>query len=291
MTASELPPIRLHEDPELFGESVDYTSATTGFVARLVEKDYFCSVVLLHLASVSNLVFRGGTCLAKVHAEFYRLSEDLDFVIPTPVDEPRRERSRRATAAKRAVESLDETLGLRAVEPLIGSNESRQYVGKIGYDSVFGSREETIKIEISLREPLRESLIEGRLRTLMLDPIAGSSRIPRFRFDCLTWREAMAEKMRAALCRREVAIRDFYDLDHAVHRQGLDLHDREFHSLLGSKLAVPGNDPVNVEGARLATLRLQLESELKPALRPVDFEGFDLERAIDLVTTMAAAVG
>ena len=62
MTVSELPPIQLHEDPELFGESVDYTSATTGFVARLVEKDYFCSVVLQHLASVSNLVFRGGTC-------------------------------------------------------------------------------------------------------------------------------------------------------------------------------------------------------------------------------------
>ena len=28
------------------------------------------------------LVFKGGTCLSKVHADFYRLSEDLDLIIP-----------------------------------------------------------------------------------------------------------------------------------------------------------------------------------------------------------------
>ena len=291
MTVSEPPPIRLHEDLDLFGESVDYTAATTGFIARLVEKDYFCSVVLEQLASISNLVFRGGTCLAKVHAEFYRLSEDLDFVVPTLVDQRRRERSRHAAAAKRAVESLGEVVGLSVVRALSGSNESSQYVGEIGYNSVLGSRDETIKIEIRLREPLCEGAIEGGLRTLMLDPISGSTRIPKFLFASLSWREAMAEKVRAALCRREVAIRDFFDLDHAVFRQGLDLHDPDFISLVERKLAVPGNDPVNVAGKRLAALQLQLESELKPVLRPGDFEEFDLERAIDIATTMAAAVG
>jgi predicted nucleotidyltransferase component of viral defense system len=34
----------------------------------------------------STLVFKGGTCLAKVHAGFYRLSEYLDFTIPSPLD-------------------------------------------------------------------------------------------------------------------------------------------------------------------------------------------------------------
>ena len=100
MTVNSVPPIRLHEDPELFREAVNYTAACTGFVARLIEKDYFCSIVLQHLASVSNLVFRGGTCLSKVHSDFYRLSEDLDFVIPVPVELTRRERGRRAAEVK-----------------------------------------------------------------------------------------------------------------------------------------------------------------------------------------------
>jgi predicted nucleotidyltransferase component of viral defense system len=82
--------IKFHEDPVLFLDAVNLTVAETAFTARLIEKDYFCSVLLEHLAAVSggHLVFKGGTCLAKVHTAFYRLSEDLDFVIPTPVDAP-----------------------------------------------------------------------------------------------------------------------------------------------------------------------------------------------------------
>lgn len=58
----------------------------TGFGSKLVEKDYFCSLVLAFLFQdeASTLVFKGGTALSKIHTEFYRLSEDLDFVIPLP---------------------------------------------------------------------------------------------------------------------------------------------------------------------------------------------------------------
>jgi len=45
-------PIRLHEeDPALLREAIRFTSAETGFVPRLIEKDYFCSVVLEYLAT------------------------------------------------------------------------------------------------------------------------------------------------------------------------------------------------------------------------------------------------
>ena len=77
-------PIRLHEeDPALLREAMTFTSASTGFGSRLIEKDYFCSVVLEYLAtSDDDLLFKGGTCLAKIHGDFYRLSEDLDFTLP-----------------------------------------------------------------------------------------------------------------------------------------------------------------------------------------------------------------
>jgi predicted nucleotidyltransferase component of viral defense system len=80
---------RLHEDVPLFREAVNFTAARTGFLPRLIEKDYFCTVLLSRLIEAKDLVFKGGTCLAKVHAGFYRLSEDLDFTIPMAVDASR----------------------------------------------------------------------------------------------------------------------------------------------------------------------------------------------------------
>ena len=82
MNAANPLPIALHEDVAFLGKALRFTAAETGFISRLIEKDYFCTLVLQYLCeSDVTLIFKGGTCLAKVHAGFYRLSEDLDFSI------------------------------------------------------------------------------------------------------------------------------------------------------------------------------------------------------------------
>ena len=101
----------------------------------------------------------------------------------------------------------------------------------------------------------------------------------------------MAEKLRAALSRREPAIRDFYDTDHAVQRLGWDVLAPAFVALVGRKLRMPGNAAVDVSAARLAALRAQLDAELKPVLRAADFERFDLDRAFRTVAGVATALG
>ena len=137
---------RLHEDTALFREAVNFTAARTGFSPRLVEKDYFCTVVLAHLAAAApELVFKGGTCLAKVHARFYRLSEDMDFVVPVSEDAPRSERSKRAAGAKAAAAALPRSFPVFTVAaPFKGANRSTQYCGSFTYVSPTGGHEETI---------------------------------------------------------------------------------------------------------------------------------------------------
>ncbi len=290
MTVPEPVPIRLHaEDPSLFRQAVNFTAAETRFSARLIEKDYFCSVLLQHLAAAdAGLIFRGGTCLAKVHAGFYRLSEDLDFLISTPVDASRPDRRRRTTECKRAVAEIGEALtGLHVAMPFTGANDSRQYAAVIGYATLVSPSSETIKVEVGLREPLLTDAVPGEARTLLLDPISGAPFIPPFRLPCVARQEAMAEKLRAALSRREVAIRDFYDVDHAVRRLGLRLEDADLVELVRRKLAVPGNAPVDVTGPRMVALRQQVQAELRPVLRDPDFDAFDLERAFATVTGLA----
>jgi predicted nucleotidyltransferase component of viral defense system len=148
---------RYHNDASFFIEAIAFTAARLGFIPVLIEKDYFCSLVLAYLAGAFNetLVFKGGTCLTKVHAGFYRLSEDLDFVMPMPIDARQSDRSRTIKPVKETLREMCETLPeLREEEALKGANGSRQYVGSLSYESLLQRRRETIKIEISLREPL-----------------------------------------------------------------------------------------------------------------------------------------
>jgi predicted nucleotidyltransferase component of viral defense system len=286
--------IRLHEDTVLFREAVNFTAAQTLFLPRLIEKDYYCTVLLDHLAAAdSGLVFKGGTCLAKVHAGFYRLSEDLDFVIPTPLSASRSERRNLAAGFKKAVIKLPTMVGaFRVLEPPVGANNSKQYVAVIGYRSLISKQEEIIKIEVGLREPLlTQILTTSEARTILLDPISGESMVRVLPIPCISRSEAMAEKLRAALSRREVAIRDFFDIDYAVRNFGFNPLEANIIEMVRQKLAVPDNEPVDVSPDRLASLRQQLDSQLKPVLRVDDFVAFDLDRAFRIVSDVVAMIG
>jgi predicted nucleotidyltransferase component of viral defense system len=283
----------VHEDKILFREAIEFTSAKTGFLPRLIEKDYFCTLLLAHMVGPgSSMVFKGGTCLAKIYAEFYRLSEDLDFVIPTQVSATRIERRTLSAEFKKAVLQITGKKGVfRTVKPITGANASTQYITTLGYLSVLNQREETIKIEVGLREPLLISVFHGDARTVLLNPVSSKPMVPALRVSCISLKEAMAEKLRAALSRREAAIRDFYDIDYAVRRLDFKPFEAVLLDLVRHKLAVPGNEPVDVSGVRLAALKLQVDARLKPVLRMKDLADFSLERAFGIVADVAAKIG
>jgi len=47
-------------DPRLFKEAISFSETATGFAPEMIEKDYFCALVLDHLASqdLNGLVFK-----------------------------------------------------------------------------------------------------------------------------------------------------------------------------------------------------------------------------------------
>ena len=292
MNRADLPGIRLHEDVPLFREALSFTAARTAFPAGLVEKDYLCTVVLAFLGSVAGEhVFKGGTCLAKVYGEFYRLSEDMDFAIPMPPEASRAQRRKKIAALKDAVLRLPKDAGcFDAVDPLQGANDSTQYLGAVRYTSRLDGQSQTLQIEVSLRELLLRPATVGMARTLLLDPVSDKPAVEPVSVRCIDATEALAEKFRATLTRREAAIRDFYDISHAVRSLGVRPMDDEFLAMVRLKLAVPGNESVDAGADRLAQLRRQLDGRLKPVLRRKDFEGFDLDSTFAAVAQVAKAV-
>ena len=124
-------------DQDIFREALSYSEGVTGFTASLIEKDYYCSLILHHIFDRETpLVFKGGTCLSKVYADFYRLSEDLDLVIPVSMYTPRNQRGSKMDPIKGVFDELPKAIpGMSISRAFRGHNESRQYIGYLEYPS------------------------------------------------------------------------------------------------------------------------------------------------------------
>jgi hypothetical protein len=76
--------MRLHENTELFKQSVRFTGQKIGLPDIYVEKDYWVSYVLSLIFSneiSSDIIFKGGTALSKCYKIINRFSEDIDLVV------------------------------------------------------------------------------------------------------------------------------------------------------------------------------------------------------------------
>ena len=285
--------LHYHEDADLFRAALSFTQSETGFSARLVEKDYYCSLLLGDLLAVTSpqWVFKGGTCLSKVHSDFYRMSEDLDFAFSVPVDVSRPQRSKMIVPMKEHFAKLARRLVcFKIVEALRGFNNSTQYIGSLCYRSLATGQDESIKIEFSIREPILEPVEHLPARTLLVDPFRQTAVVAPVKVPALSCHETYAEKLRAALTRREPAIRDFYDIDHGVRSGRLSTDERRLIELVRSKLAVPGNDAIDVSAEKREILKRQVQAQLRPVLREADFADFDLDRVFGIVADVARAL-
>lgn len=74
--------MRLHENKKLFREIIELTSSKEKIPTAIIEKDYYVVLVLKKLYQYdSNVVFIGGTALAKCFNIINRFSEDVDLCI------------------------------------------------------------------------------------------------------------------------------------------------------------------------------------------------------------------
>ncbi len=285
--------LQLHETPDDFRRALSFTEAQSGFARRLIEKDYYCSLILADFKPLfaECLVFKGGTCLSKVHAGFYRLSEDLDFAISIPMAANRQRRREAIAPVKRHLEQIAERLPAIGIsQQLTGRFESRQYQVSLEYESAVTGERETVKVEVALREPVIESPVLCDGRTLLRHPLPRETPEVALSLCVLTLRETYAEKVRAALTRDPPAIRDIFDIADAVHSRRLDFYEPRFLDLVRQKLAMPGNPAIETGETRRRLLESQLGTHLKPVLRGADYAAFNFGHAFAEVQELAAAI-
>lgn len=283
----------LHDDKENFLKVLESTSAQTGFPLLLLEKDYYLTMVLSGMDSLSEeLIFKGGTCLNKIYYSYYRLSEDLDFIMLLPSEKLSRPGKRKIIKPiKDKILSYVGSYGMTIDDVNnTGRNESSQYIFYIDYDSAVLGNKQSIKLEISLRFnpilPISKQTVSHKfLHPFTKEPLFDGGQV-----NCLALKELVAEKMRATATRLTIAPRDFYDISFLI-KAGFDFQDEELCQLFKSKLSEDCFESdlekyrINMGRSQdeIADMSSRIEAELMDVLTPDERKAFDLTKSLQLM--------
>lgn len=167
-------------------------------------------------------------------------------------------------------------------------NASSQHQSRWLYPSVFGGHG-AIKIEISQREPVLQGVQAVELATLLRDPLFNEALFSRIPAAGLGKTEAYAEKVRAALTRKDPAPRDLFDLDYAVENGVFSWREENFLELAAKKLATEKRIDW-LPQSRVDQFQRGLETELRPVLKPETYRNFNFKRAVETLQNIAESI-
>ncbi|MBU4509823.1 nucleotidyl transferase AbiEii/AbiGii toxin family protein [bacterium] len=68
-------------DKEKLQHIIPFIAEKFKFRLETIEKDYYLTIILNNVESQlsDKIVFKGGTLFNKIHLNYHRLSEDIDF--------------------------------------------------------------------------------------------------------------------------------------------------------------------------------------------------------------------
>ena len=280
----------LHESEEEFLKILERTSAQTGFPLRLLEKDYYITMVLSKINELSrDLIFKGGTCLSKIYYSYYRLSEDLDLTLKLSAKSTRTTRSNAIRSIKSALRDFLGTFGMNVKDlEKAGHRESTQYIFYLEYDSVVLSKNEIIKLEAGMRCNPLLPVVTKRINHKFLHPFTQEPLFDARSVHCLALKELVAEKMRAAATREIIAGKDFYDLGYLLN-EGFNFRDKELLALFRRKLEEDNFSSelkryrINLgrSNKEIEDMKERIEDELFSVLTIDKQKSFDIQKTLD----------
>jgi len=271
-------------DREKLKDIIPVIASQRKFRPAIVEKDYYLTVILNNIETLltEKIIFKGGTLLNKIHLNYHRLSEDLDFTYYSRQElTSRAKRSKAISPIREKMPDFLRKLELKSNNPKgEGFNNFTQYIFYVKYPSIITAKEENIKIEISLRQPPLDRPVRTTIKHFYRDPFTNKDLIPTNEIFSLSLEEAVAEKLKASLTRKDVAIRDYYDLWH-IAESGFDFYKDKFIKLFKKKLTAEGykddyGRDFGLNHEKIAILRRQVETDLIPVVRAG--EKFDLDK-------------
>jgi len=228
-----------------------------------LEKDFLLTLILIKFwEKYPNLIFKWWTCLNKIYFPYFRMSEDLDFVIDEDLW-----RTARKTLLKKYennfIEDL-EILGLKLTNKRTKFDEHKLAIFNFEYKSVIDNSPQNIKIDISLKNKIYLPAQTWIIKSVFVDAVFEEKIFQDHIIKTMDLKEMLAEKLRAALTRKTPAIRDFFDIWYVKNNSDFDFEDKDFKKILKTKL-----EEVDFEYSleqNFELLKKQIQTDLKPVL-------------------------
>lgn len=231
----------------------------------VIEKDYYVTEVICFIASLENeyfnLIFYGGTCLAKAHKLVKRMSEDIDFKIVLKNKNAFSSKNQLLKELKKfrllIVEMLASLPSLSIVES-VSRNDGRYLRVCLAYPSVFDINN-TLRAHILLEFVLSDVKLPVEnleVNSLIQDAVGIEENFPKQIVKCISIDETAAEKW-VGLTRRVAAIeRQYHADDAALIRHVYDLisvinADKLSNDFFGLVKFVIENDAVQFKNQHL----------------------------------------
>lgn len=207
---------------------------------KTIEKDFYLTLLLNEisknidenkLSPFRTLVFKGGTLLTRVHLDYHRISEDLDFTyLYNNRLNKLSSKQRKKTISNFTGQLVEEINKISKHFNLEFSTNKKDkkyckvmdrknvYLFKVYYRPVYGA-EEFIKFEVNFNDELIYPPIFENIQHLFdselmkdLEFVEGIKMKIRKNILCYDLREIVIEKIRAILTRPVVKERDLFDL-------------------------------------------------------------------------------
>ena len=227
----------------------------------IFEKDYYVTQVVHALADIKNdyfnLVFTGGTSLAKAHRLVMRMSEDCDFRIQSsPAAEKLNasQRRRELKCFRRIMMDALKTVGFFVNEETIKVRDSGNYLSAfLPYDSVYSANQELradVKIEfmaINTKLSPAPKPVTTLIRQLLGDSVPHAEKA----IDTINVIETAVDKW-VALTRRvaNTLHRDIIRSDYDLVRHIYDLYYIAEHGYVDEKLYKMIADVISEDAVR-----------------------------------------
>ena len=235
------------EDKANLKEEVLRLGRVTGFPIMLLEKDYHLTKILHKISekNIENLVFKGGTCLNKCYLGFYRLSEDLDFVFNQDVKGLSKIQIKKILDNLRRIifEILNEINFKTSKElgngwKMLTSKEEPKIIGLeivSNYKSLIDNSTQKIKIDVSFRKKLINPTKIRPIHHEFIDSLGEPILKEDVKIESIDLSENFAEKFRALVTRKNIAVRDIYDI-HFILKENILKIDEEIIALILIKI-------------------------------------------------------
>ena len=247
-------------------------SNTVWFDDYKLEKDFILTLVLIKFwETYLDLIFKGWTCLNKIYFPYFRLSEDLDFVLNIDVT-----RENRRKILKDYENNFIKDLWLlwfKLKKERTKFDEHKLATFTFEYSSIIDKSIQTIKIDLSMKNKLLLEPVQWQIKSTYRDKILEEDIFWKHFIRCVDLKEMLAEKIRASLTRSTPAIRDLFDIWYVKEYSDFNFTDKEFLKLVDIKLSEVNYKYTLEDSYEL--LKKQIDTDLKPVLNKDFLFDFD----------------